>query len=97
MIDDPPNATVVNVFSHQVSPNIFKRRREVKKSYLLQHPFIDPTKRRKLVMTKTDIASSIFDPLQPPSMEAKMAYTQLLMMGLRKSKLSTTLTQLISF
>ncbi|XP_034698995.1 uncharacterized protein LOC117924483 isoform X3 [Vitis riparia] len=76
LIDDPPNATVVHVFSHQVSPNIFKRRREVKKSYLLQHPFIDPTKKRKLLMTKTDIASSIFDPLRPPSMEAKMAYTQ---------------------
>ena len=74
--DDPPDATVVHVFPHQLSSNIFKRIREIKKSHLLQHPFIDPTKRRKLLMSKTDITSSIFDPLRPPSMETKVAYTE---------------------
>ena len=74
--DDPPNATVVHVFPHQLSSNIFKRIREIKKSHLLQHPFIDPTKRMKLLMSKTDITSSIFDPLRPSSMEAKVAYTE---------------------
>ena len=33
--DNPPDATVVHVFPHQLSSNIFKRRREVKKSHLL--------------------------------------------------------------
>ena len=33
--DNPPDATIVHVFPHQLSPNIFKRRREVKKSHLL--------------------------------------------------------------
>ena len=27
-------------------------------------------------MSKTDITSSIFDPLRPPSMEAKVAYAE---------------------
>ena len=76
MKDDPPDVTVVHVFPHQLSPNIFKRRKEVKKSHLLQYPFTDPTKRRKLLMSKTDITSSIFDPLRPPSMKAKVAYTE---------------------
>ena len=74
--DDPPDATVIHVFTHQLSPNIFKRIREVKKSHLLQHPFTDPTKRRKLLMSKTDITSSILDPLWPPSMEANVVYTE---------------------
>ena len=74
--NDPLDATIVHVSPHQLSPNIFKRRREVKKSHLLQHPFTDPTKRRKLLMSKTDITSSIFDPLRPPSMKAKVAYTE---------------------
>ena len=34
--DDPPDAIVVHVFRYQLSPNIFKRRREVKKSHRLQ-------------------------------------------------------------
>ena len=55
--DNPPDATVIPVFTHQLSSNIFKRIREIKKSHLLQHPFIDPTKRRKLLMSKTDITS----------------------------------------
>ena len=50
--DDPPDATLIHVFPRQLSPNIFKRRRKVKKSHLLQHPFTDPTKRRKLLMSK---------------------------------------------
>ena len=33
--DDPPDVTVVHVFSHQLSPKIFKRRKKVKKSHLL--------------------------------------------------------------
>ena len=74
--DNPPDATIVHVFPHQLSPNIFKRRREVKKSHLLQHPFTYPTKRRKLLMSKTNITLSTFDPLQPPSMEAKTTYTK---------------------
>ena len=74
--DDSHDATIVHVFLYQLLPNIFKRRREVKKSHLQQHLFIDPTKRRKLLMSKTDITSSIFDPLRPPSMEAKVAYTE---------------------
>ena len=74
--DNPPDATVIPVFTHQLSSNIFKRIREIKKSHLLQHPFIDPTKRRKLLMSKTDITSSIFDPLRPPSMETKVAYIE---------------------
>ena len=76
MKGDPPDVTIVHVFPHQLSLDIFKRIREVKKSHLLQHPFIDPTKRRKLLMSKTDITSSIFDPLRPPSMKVKMAYTE---------------------
>ena len=74
--DDPLDATVVHVFPHQLSPNIFKQRKKVKKSHILQHPFTYPTKRRKLLMSKTDITSSIFDSLRPPSMEAKVAHTE---------------------
>ena len=74
--DDPPDAIVVHVFQHQLSPNIFKQRREVNKSHLLQHPFTDPIKKIKLLMSKTDITSSIFDPLRPPSMETKVAYVE---------------------
>ena len=38
----------VYVIPHHLSSTIFKRRCEIKKSCILQHPFIDPTKRKKL-------------------------------------------------
>ena len=38
----------VYVLSKQSCPTIFKRRRELKRSYFLQHPFTDPTTKRKI-------------------------------------------------
>ena len=57
----------------------------MKKSHLLQQPFMDPTQKRKLLMAKTDIVSIIFYPLRPPSIDAKVAYTDMLMIRLKKS------------
>ena len=84
-MDDTLDETPVHVFPYQLSPNIFKRRREMKKSHLLQQPFMDLTQKRKLLMTKTDIVSIIFYPLRPPSIDAKVAYTDMLMIRLKKS------------
>ena len=36
----------VYVILHHLSPVIFKRRREIKKSRILQHPFTDPPRER---------------------------------------------------
>ena len=60
---------LVYVIPHHLSPTIFKRRREIKKSCILQHPFIDPTKRKKL---RKEIKEplTLFDPLRPTSEEA---------------------------
>ena len=39
---------LIYVPSKQLSPTIFKRMRKLKKSYFLQHPFTNPTKKRKI-------------------------------------------------
>ena len=54
----------VYVIPHHLSPTIFKRKREIKKSRILQHPFTDPTKRKKL---RKEIKEPLilFDPLHP--------------------------------
>ena len=59
----------VYVIPHHLSPAIFKRMREIKKSHILQHPFTDPTKRKKL---RKEIKEplTLFDPLRPTSEEA---------------------------
>ncbi|KAL6349597.1 hypothetical protein AAG906_034254 [Vitis piasezkii] len=59
----------VYVIPYHLSPAIFKRRREIKKSRILQHSFTDPTKRKKL---RKEIEKSLtsFDPLRPISEEA---------------------------
>ncbi|XP_034676988.1 uncharacterized protein LOC117907533 [Vitis riparia] len=59
----------VYVIPHHLSPAIFKRRREIKKSHILQHPFTDPTKRKKL-RKKIEKPLTSFDPLHPISEEA---------------------------
>ena len=38
----------INVIPYHLSSTIFKWRCEIKKSHILQRPFIDPTKKRKL-------------------------------------------------
>ena len=45
LFDTPivPGNFSVYVFPKQLSPTVFKRRCELKKSYFLQPPFIDPT------------------------------------------------------
>ena len=62
----------IYVFPKQLSPTIFKRRRELKKSYFLQPSFTDPTKRRKI--RKEGEATSDFNPLQSISEEAREAF-----------------------
>ena len=62
----------VYVFPKQLSPTIFKRRRELKKSYFLQPPFTDPTKRRKI--RKEGETTSDFNPLQSIFEEAREAF-----------------------
>ncbi|XP_059593260.1 uncharacterized protein LOC109122720 [Vitis vinifera] len=59
----------VYVIPHHLSPAIFKRRREIKKSHILQHPFTDPTKRKKL-RKEIEKPLTSFDPLHPISEEA---------------------------
>ncbi|KAL6312312.1 hypothetical protein AAG906_004963 [Vitis piasezkii] len=59
----------VYVIPHHLSPAIFKRRREIKKSRILQHPFTDPTKRKKL-RKEIEKPLTSFDPLRPISEEA---------------------------
>ncbi|RVW49606.1 Ubiquitin-like-specific protease ESD4 [Vitis vinifera] len=59
----------VYVIPHHLSPAIFKRRREIKKSHILQHPFKDPTKRKKL-RKEIEKPLTLFDPLRPISEEA---------------------------
>ena len=52
----------IYVFPKQLSITIFKRRHELKKSYFLQPPFTNPTKRRKI--RKEGETTSYFNPLQ---------------------------------
>ncbi|RVW84124.1 hypothetical protein CK203_053554 [Vitis vinifera] len=59
----------VYVIPHHLSPAIFKRRREIKKSHILQHLFTDPTKRKKL-RKEIEKPLTSFDPLHPISEEA---------------------------
>ena len=59
----------VYVIPHHLSFAIFKRRREIKKSRILQHPFTDPTKRKKL-RKEIEKPLTSFDPLHPISEEA---------------------------
>ncbi|KAL6312354.1 hypothetical protein AAG906_008010 [Vitis piasezkii] len=59
----------VYVIPHHLSPAIFKRRREIKKSRILQHPFTDPTKRKKL-RKEIEEPLTLFDPLRPTFKEA---------------------------
>ena len=59
----------VYVIPHHLSPTIFKRRRKIKKSHILQHPFTDPTKRKKL-RKEIEKPLTSFDPLRPISEEA---------------------------
>ncbi|XP_034689205.1 uncharacterized protein LOC117917086 [Vitis riparia] len=59
----------VYVIPHHLSPAIFKRRREIKKSHILQHPLTDPTKRKKL-RKEIEKPLTSFDPLRPISEEA---------------------------
>ena len=62
----------VYVFPKQLSPTIFKRRRELKKSYFLQPPFTDLTKRRKI--RKEGETTSDFNHLQSISDEARETF-----------------------
>ena len=54
LFDTPiiPGNFLVYVFPKQMSPTIFKRRHELKKSYFLQPPFTDLTNRRKIIKIK---------------------------------------------
>ena len=63
---------LVYVFPKQLSPTIFKRRCELKKSYFLQPPFIDPTKKRKI--RKERETTSDFNHLQSISDEARETF-----------------------
>ena len=51
---------------------MFKRRRELKKSYFLQHPFIDPIKERKI--RKEGETSLDFNPLRSIFEEAMKSF-----------------------
>ena len=62
----------VYVFPKQLSPTIFKQRRELKKSYFLQPPLTDPTKKRK--NRNEGETTSDFNPLQSISEEAREAF-----------------------
>ena len=62
----------VYVFPKQLSPTIFKRRRELKKSYFLQSPFTNSTKRMKI--RKERKTTSKFNHLQSISEEAREAF-----------------------
>ena len=42
---------VAHLYQHQVSPYVFKRKKEVKKSYVLEHSFTDPTERKKMLVS----------------------------------------------
>ena len=59
----------VYVIPHHLSPASFKQRHEIKMSHILQYPFTDPTKRKKL---RKEIKEplTLFDPLRPTSKEA---------------------------
>ena len=54
-MDDVDEVIIVHLEGYQVLPNFFKQRRKVKKSYQLQYPFFDPTKRKKLLVSKVVI------------------------------------------
>ena len=59
----------VYVIPHHLSSTIFKKRRQIKKSRILQDPFTDPTKRKKL-RKEIDHSSTSFNPLRSISKEA---------------------------
>ena len=63
---------LIYVFPKQLSPTVFKRRCELKKSYFLQPPFIDPTKKRKI--RKERETTSDFNHLQSISDEARETF-----------------------
>ena len=68
--------TVAHLYPHQVSPYVFKRKREVKKSYVLQHPFTNPTKKKKMLMSKFSKPSIAFDLLRLPSSKALTTFIE---------------------
>ena len=53
----------VYVIPHHLSSTIFKKRRQIKKSQILQGPFTDPTKRKKL-RKEIGYSSNSFNPLR---------------------------------
>ena len=76
IMDDVDIDTVAYLYPHQTSSYVFKRKREVKKSYILQHSFIDPIKRKTMLVSKFNMSSIAFDPLRLPSTEALTAFTK---------------------
>ena len=58
-----PSEFSIYVIPHHLSSTIFKKRREIKKSRILQDPFIDPTKRKKL-KKEIGYSSTSFNPLR---------------------------------
>ena len=62
----------VYVFPKQLSPTVFKRRCELKKSYFLQPPLTGLTKRRK--NRNEGETTSDFNPLQSISKEAREVF-----------------------
>ena len=75
-MDDVNIDIVDHLYPHQVSPCVFKGIRKVKKSYVLQHSFIDLTKGKKMFLSKFSMSSIAFDPLRLPSIEALTTITK---------------------
>ena len=63
----------IYVIPHHLSPTIFKSRCEIKKSYILLHPFTYLTKRKKI---RKEIGEplTLFDHLCPTSKEALKSF-----------------------
>ena len=74
-MDNVDIKTVIHLYPHQVSLYVFKQKKEDKKSYILQHSFIDPTKRKKMLVSKFNKPSIAFDLLQLPSLKALTTFT----------------------
>ena len=60
-MDNVDEVIIVHLERYQVSPNFFKQRKKIKKSYLLQHSFSNPIKRKKMLVSKIAIPSLKFD------------------------------------
>ena len=50
-MDNVDEVIIVHLERYQVSPNFFKQRKKIKKSYLLQHSFSNPIKRKKMLVS----------------------------------------------